>query len=294
VLIADLGKSGKSSDSNISQARIATSQHIGSHPNVLIVAQGERAPFVDESGRYIRLFVFAKENVGSAKTQQLVRDLRSAILPKSELAPYATFYLGGAPAQGVDLLNSIRDAIPQILIIFSLLIFIILMRAFKSALIPIKALLLDFISICAAVGVLVAMMKFGLAKQLFGTYQLPQLEVWALVFLIAILLGISMDYEVFIVSRMREAWLKGSTNSEAVISGFQETIGVVTSAALIFIGAVSGFIFGSFAGLQELGIGLVAAILIDATIIRFLLLPSAMILFGDLNWWSPKNKSRTL
>jgi RND superfamily putative drug exporter len=103
-----------------------------------------------------------------------------------------------------------------------------------------------------------------------------------------------MDYEVFIVSRMREAWLKGSTNSEAVISGFQETIGVVTSAALIFIGAVSGFIFGSFAGLQELGIGLVAAILIDATIIRFLLLPSAMILFGDLNWWSPKNKSRTL
>jgi len=294
VLIADLGKSGKSSDSNISQARIATSQHIGSHPNVLIVAQGERAPFVDESGRYIRLFVFAKENVGSAKTQQLVRDLRSTLLPKSELATYATFFLGGAPAQGVDLLNSIRDAIPQILIIFSLLIFIILMRAFKSALIPIKALLLDFISICAAIGVLVAMMKFGLAKQLFGTYQLPQLEVWVLVFLIAILLGISMDYEVFIVSRMREAWLKGSTNSEAVISGFQETIGVVTSAALIFIGAVSGFIFGSFAGLQELGIGLVAAILIDATIVRFLLLPSAMILFGDLNWWSPKNKSRTL
>ena len=294
VLIADLRKSGRSSDSTISAARIATAQHIGSHPDVLIVAQGERAPYVEDSGRYIRLFIFAKENVGSAKTQQLVRDLRSTILPKSELATYADFYLGGAPAQGVDLLNSIRDAIPQILLLFTLLIFIILMRAFKSVLIPIKALLLDFISICAALGVLVAMMKFGVAKQLFGTYQLPQLEVWVLVFLIAILLGISMDYEVFIVSRMREAWLKGSTNSEAVISGFQETIGVVTSAALIFIGAVSGFILGSFAGLQELGIGLAAAILIDATIIRFLLLPSAMILLGDLNWWVPKDKSRTL
>jgi RND superfamily putative drug exporter len=103
-----------------------------------------------------------------------------------------------------------------------------------------------------------------------------------------------MDYEVFIISRIRESWLQGSTNSESVINGFKETIGVVTSAALIFIGAVSGFIFGSFAGLQELGIGLVAAILIDATIIRFLLLPSAMILMGNLNWLSPKSKSRTL
>ncbi|CAB4533224.1 unannotated protein [freshwater metagenome] len=294
VVIADLGANKKNSDSEIIASRIETAQIIGKNPSVLIVAQGNNQPYIDPSGRYLRIFVFPKESIGSSATQSLVKELTSVTLPNSTLANYATFYLGGAPAQGVDLLNAISDAAPSILFASVLIIFLLLMRAFKSLFIPLKALLLDFISISASIGVLVAMMKFGIGHALFGTYQLPQLEIWVLVFLIAVLLGISMDYEVFIVSRIRESWLQGASNSESVINGFKETIGVVTSAALIFIGAVSGFIFGSFAGLQELGIGLVAAILIDATIIRFLLLPSAMILMGKLNWWAPKSKSRSL
>jgi len=294
VVIADLGTNKKGSNPEIISARTQTAQRIGKLPSVLIVTQGNNKPYIDESGRYIRIFIFPKESVGSTTTQRLVRELKSKLLPESPLAPHAHFYLGGAPSQGVDLLEAIAGAIPKIIVIAAALIFVLLMRAFNSVFIPLKALLLDFISISAAVGFLVLVMKFGIAKALFGTYQLPQIEVWVLVFLAAILLGISMDYEVFIISRIRESWLQGSTNSESVINGFKETIGVVTSAALIFIGAVSGFIFGSFAGLQELGIGLVAAILIDATIIRFLLLPSAMILMGNLNWLSPKSKSRTL
>jgi RND superfamily putative drug exporter len=131
-------------------------------------------------------------------------------------------------------------------------------------------------------------------SSLFGTYQLPQIEVWALLFLIVILFGISMDYEVFIVSRVRESWIAGAANETAVIDGFVRTIRVVTTAAAIFIVAVSGFIGGHFAGLQELGVGLVFAVLIDATLIRLLLLPSAMILMGRANWWLPNRKSRHL
>jgi RND superfamily putative drug exporter len=131
-------------------------------------------------------------------------------------------------------------------------------------------------------------MKYGLAKSLFGTYQLDQIEIWALVFLVAILFGVSMDYEIFIVSRIREAWLRGEDNQSAISEGFTRTLGVVTAAAIIFIAAVSGFIFGHFAGLQELGLGLTLAVFIDATIIRALLLPSSMVLLGKWNWWMPK------
>jgi RND superfamily putative drug exporter len=111
---------------------------------------------------------------------------------------------------------------------------------------------------------------------------------------VVILFGISMDYEVFIVSRILESKSAGALNETAVIDGFTRTIRVVTTAAAIFIAAVSGFITGHFAGLQELGVGLVFAVLIDATLIRLLLLPSAMILLGDANWWWPNRKSRHL
>ena len=169
-----------------------------------------------------------------------------------------------------------------------LVIYLVLLRTFKSIILPLKAIVLDAISLAASLGLLVLFMKYGLAKALFGTYQLDQIEIWALVFLVAILFGISMDYEIFIVSRMREAWLRGENNESAIIEGFVRTLGVVTAAAIIFISAVSGFIFGHFAGLQELGLGLTLAVLIDATLVRALLLPSAMVLLGKWNWWLPK------
>jgi RND superfamily putative drug exporter len=202
--------------------------------------------------------------------------------------------VGGAPAQGVDLVKKIQRTAPLIFTLAILIIGLVLGRAFRSLLIPVKAIALDLLSISVAVGLLVIFFKNGLGAALFGTYQLPQLEVWSLLFLIVILFGISMDYEVFIVSRMREAWLDGAPNESAVIDGFAQTIRVVTTAAAIFIVAVSGFIFGHFAGLQELGVGLVFAILVDATLIRLLLLPSAMILLGNANWWLPKRKPRYL
>ena len=135
-----------------------------------------------------------------------------------------------------------------------------------------------------AIAAIVLVFRFSVGASLLGTYQIDQVEIWALVFLLVVLFGISMDYEVFIVSRMREAIDRGSSNDDAIVEGMASTGGVVTAAAFIFVAAVSGLIGGHFLGLQQLGIGLAIGVLIDATIIRGLLLPSAMVLLGKYNW----------
>ncbi len=292
VVMADIGKNYAAKTPDYLRARTDFVEKLSSHPSVLLIAQGEKEPYINSTGRFLRIFIFTKGDLGSIQTQNLVKDLREEIIPKSEFSNFAKIYVGGAPAQGYDLISAVTQSAPTALLFASMIVVLLLMRAFKSVLIPLKALILDFLSLGAALGVLVAMMKYGIASTLFGSYQLPQLEIWVLLLLVAIVLGISMDYEVFIISRMREAWLRSENNEVSVIEGFKESIGVVTSAALIFIGAVSGFIFGHFAGLQELGIGLASAILIDATIVRFFLLPSAMLLLGKRNWWLINNKSR--
>ena len=294
AVIVDLGSAQSAQKIQNSEDRIALAKRISRDPEVLSVAQGEKAPFIDETGRFYRFFIFGKSAVGAQETHNLVERVRDSYLPQSKLADRASFYLGGAPVQGVDLLSSITHSAPAIFAGALILIFLLLGWALKSIVIPLKAILLDLISIAVSVGLLVAFFKFGIGAQLFGTYQLAQIEVWALLFLVVILFGISMDYEVFIVSRILESRSAGALNETAVIDGFTRTIRVVTTAAAIFIAAVSGFITGHFAGLQELGVGLVFAVLIDATLIRLLLLPSAMILLGDANWWWPNRKSRHL
>jgi RND superfamily putative drug exporter len=294
VLIVDLGAPGAGKVTANSQARIELAQSISKDAEVLSVAQGELPPYVDASGRFYRIFIFGKHDVGSTQMQELVRNTKTIYVPQSNFEGNHRFYLGGAPAQGVDLLEKIRSSAPIIFSIAILIIGLLLGRAFKSIVVPLKAIALDLISIAVALGLLVIFFKHRVGSSLFGTYQLPQIEVWALLFLIVILFGISMDYEVFIVSRVRESWTAGAANETAVIDGFVRTIRVVTTAAAIFIVAVSGFIGGHFAGLQELGVGLVFAVLIDATLIRLLLLPSAMILLGRANWWLPNRKSRHL
>jgi len=217
---------------------------------------------------------------GSDQTKQLVQQLRDVYIPNAGFPKESRIYLGGAPAQGVDLLNAIASSLPLIIFLILLVTFIILLRTFRSIVLAIKAIILDLISIGVSFAVLVLVFKFGI-----GAYQLEQLEAWVLILLFAILFGLSMDYEIFIVSRMREAWMRGSSNEEAIREGMRNSGTVVTAAALIFITALTGLITGHFAGLQQLGIGLAVGVLIDATIIRGLLLPSAMVLLGKWNWW---------
>jgi RND superfamily putative drug exporter len=288
-IVIDLGANAGSPD--IAAIRFEFAKKLAANPEVFSVASGEKWPYIDASGQFLRIYVFGQHDLGSNETKQLVNQIRTTYIPNSGFPAGTKIYLGGAPAQGVDLLDAIKSSLPLIISLIVLITFFILLRTFRSILLAVKAIILDLVSIAASAAILVLIFKFGI-----GTYQLEQLEAWSLVLLFAILFGLSMDYEIFIVSRMREAWDRGASNEEAIREGMRNSGTVVTAAALIFITALTGLISGHFAGLQQLGIGLAAGVLIDATIIRGLLLPSAMVLLGKWNWWPPrqeKTPSRT-
>ena len=267
---------------DVNMARTKLAAQIAPLKDVFAVATDRT--YVDASGKVLRIFVISKKNLG--QSQQLVSYLRTL---KSEFPAGTKIYIGGAPAQGFDLINQIKKTFPYVALFAIFLSFLLLRRYLQSLLIPIKAILLDLISITAAIGTVVFFMSHGI-----GVYKLAQIEIWTLLFIFAVLFGLSMDYEVFIVSRIRESYLDNQDNNRAIVDGLANTGGVVTTAAFIMVGALTGFITGHFAGLQELGIGLVAGIAIDATVIRLLLLPATMVLIGKWNWSHPRfRKSRT-
>jgi RND superfamily putative drug exporter len=167
------------------------------------------------------------------------------------------------------------------------LAYFVLLRAFRSLLLPLMAVLLDAVSVAATYGLLVVIFRFGVGADMLGLYRVSQIEGWVPVFLFAMLFGLSMDYEVFFVTRMRESWDKGADNMRAVSDGLAHTGRVVSAAAVIMVGALSGLVAGRVAGLQELGAGLALGVLLDATLVRGLLMPSLMALFGRWNWWLP-------
>jgi RND superfamily putative drug exporter len=156
-----------------------------------------------------------------------------------------------------------------------------------------KAILLNLLSIAAAFGLLVVFFKWG-GADILGLISFDQIEGWIPVFIFAMVFGLSMDYEVFLVSRMREEWDAGRPNDEAVATGLAKTGRIVTAAGLVMFAAFMGFVAGSIVGLQQFGFGLAVAILLDVTLVRALLVPSAMELFGRWNWWLPSSVARVL
>src|SRR5207247_8374678 len=167
------------------------------------------------------------------------------------------------------------------------------LRAFRSVVLPIKAVLMNLLSVGATYGLLVLVFQHHWGKVL-GFEQTPQIEAWIPIFLFAILFGLSMDYEVFLLSRMREEWDARHDNEHAVAYGLEHTGRIITAAAILVVAAFAGFTAGSFVGLQEFGVGLSAAVMLDATIVRALMVPSLMKLLGDWNWYLPERVPRTL
>jgi RND superfamily putative drug exporter len=154
--------------------------------------------------------------------------------------------------------------------------------------------LLNLLSVGCAYGLLVVVFKWGVGNDLLGLYQFAQIEAWIPIFLFAMLFGLSMDYEVFLVTRMREAWDETHDNGRAVGLGLERTGRIVTAAAIVMVAAFSGFVAGRIVGLQEFGLGLAVAIFVDATIVRALLVPSLMAMFGRWNWWLPPRVARLM
>ena len=163
----------------------------------------------------------------------------------------------------------------------------LLLVAFRSIVIALKAILLNLLSVGAAFGVLVVVFQWGWGESLLGFQSNGGIAFWLPIFLFVILFGLSMDYHVFILSRIREAFDRGSSTEEAVERGIITTAGVVTSAALVMVGVFAVFALMPILDMKEMGIGLAVAVLIDATIVRAVLLPATMKLLGDWNWYLP-------
>jgi len=169
------------------------------------------------------------------------------------------------------------------------LAFILLLVTFRSIVVPIKAILLNLLSVGSAYGILVLVFQDGHGEGLLNFESVGGIAPWIPLFLFVILFGLSMDYHVLVLSRIREAVDGGMNNDDAVAHGIKSTAGVVTSAALVMVAVFGSFALGSDQVAKQIGVGLAAAILIDATIIRAILLPATMKLLGDRNWYLPKS-----
>jgi uncharacterized membrane protein YdfJ with MMPL/SSD domain len=199
-----------------------------------------------------------------------------------------TVNVSGDAASSTDFRELLKDRLPLIFGFVFALTFVLMLFTFRSIVIPIKAILLNLLSVGAAYGVLVLVFQKGWGESLLGFTSNGGVTNWLPLFLFVILFGLSMDYHVFILSRVRENYEGGMTTEEAVRHGISSTAGTVTSAAIVMVVVFSVFITLSFIDFKEMGLGLAVAILIDATIIRGVLLPASMKLLGDWNWYLPK------
>ena len=206
----------------------------------------------------------------------------------------AQVYVSGAPGFGVDFIDKAYAAFPWLVLGVLLISYLVLTRAFRSIVLPLKAVVMNVLSVSAAYGVLVLAFQHGWGKTLLGLQASPQVEAWIPIFLFAVLFGLSMDYEVFLLTRMREEWDQRHNNEDAVAHGLEHTGRIITAAAIIMVAAFCGFVAGSIVGLQEFGLGLAVAIFVDATIVRALLVPALMAVFGRWNWWLPPRVARVV
>jgi RND superfamily putative drug exporter len=295
ALVIDTGRSGGADSREVEEAVQRLETALRADPEVAAVnfSYTGGPQFVDQSRRYLHMDVTGKSEYGSPAALEFVDRLRGDIVPAAGFPQSTDLYAGGGPPSGVDFLDMTYGAFPWLVLGVLVLTYILLLRAFRSLLLPLKAIVLNLLSIAAAYGLLVLFFKWGGADAV-GLISFDQIEGWIPVFIFAMVFGLSMDYEVFLVSRMREEWDAGKSNAESVALGLAKTGRIVTAAGAVMFAAFMGFVAGSIVGLQQFGFGLAVAILLDVTIVRALLVPSAMELFGRWNWWLPENVARVL
>jgi RND superfamily putative drug exporter len=291
-IVIDAGAGGDVRGPRIQDAVHRLVAKLYADPEVALVQSGTAGRFVDASGRYEQVIVAGRDEYGTEAAQHFVSRLRHTIIPGAAFPGDVRVLAGGGPPQGVDFLHRSYATFPWLVLAVLALTYLVLMRAFRSVVLPLKAVLLNLLSVAAAYGMLVVVFKWGVGHTLVGLYQFSQIEGWIPIFLFAMLFGLSMDYEVFLVTRMRETWDEESDNVRAVSYGLERTGLIVTAAAIIMVAAFTGFVAGSIVGLQEFGLGLAVAIFVDATIVRALLVPSLMAIFGRWNWWLPASLAR--
>jgi RND superfamily putative drug exporter len=246
-------------------------------------------PIVNEAGDTAVITAFPNTSPQDQATNDLVGRLRDDVIPDAMRGTDTSVVVGGLTASVIDFSDVNGDRLPILVAVVIAVSFLLLVVVFRSIVVPLKAAVMNLLSIGAAYGVIVAIFQWGWGKDLIGVETTAPIEAWVPMMLFTILFGLSMDYEIFLLSRIREEYVRTGDNGLAVADGLARTARVITAAAAIMITVFLSFVFGfDERSIKLFGMGLAVAIFVDATIVRMVLVPATMELLGDANWWFPK------
>jgi RND superfamily putative drug exporter len=226
-------------------------------------------------------------------TSDTINRLRNDVVPAATAGTSLTVYVTGSTAAAMDFTSYLSGRLVIFIGVVLLLSFLLLMTVFRSLLVPLKAVIMNVLSIAAAYGVVVAIFQWGWLSSVFGIEPAP-IEPFVPMMMFAIVFGLSMDYEVFLLSRVKEEYDRTGDAKQSVADGLAATAHVITAAAAIMIVVFGAFLLEDTRVIKLFGVGLAVAVLLDATLVRMLLVPATMELLGDKNWWLPKWLDRIL
>jgi RND superfamily putative drug exporter len=258
---------------------------LGQAPDVASVGP----PIVNATRDAAVITVYPATSPQSAQTAALVGMLRGQVIPQVARDSGVTAFVGGQTAAGADASAYLSGRLPWVIAMVIVLAFLLLVVVFRSILIPVKAAVMNLLSVGAAYGVIVAVFQWGWLGSAFGASRPGPIDPWIPLMMFTIVFGLSMDYEVFLLSRMRDEWIRTGDNSAAVAHGLTTTARVITAAAAIMVCVFGSFVIGDPVRiLSVFGLGLAVAVLVDATVVRMVLVPAVMQLLGRANWWLPR------
>ncbi len=242
---------------------------------------------IDKAGTTAYFNAIAKTGPSNQATADLVDKLRSSVIPGAEKGTDMKAYVGGTTAGNVDLASSISSKLPLQILVVIALSFLLLVLAFRTVIVPVQAAVMNLLSIAAAYGVLTALFQFGWLHSAIGLEGSVPIVSYVPLFMFAILFGLSMDYEVFLVSQIEEHVHAGEDNRSSVVKGLITSARVITAAATIMVFVFGAFVLNGDPTVKQFGIGLAVAVILDATIVRCLLVPALMVKMGKVNWYLP-------
>ncbi len=245
-----------------------------------------RGSVEERAGLIVASVPLTVEEVSEEATEAVDR-LRGEYVPQAFGDDADTVLVGGDPAERRDYFALIGDWLPIVIAFVLALSFVLLTLAFRSIVVPLTAILVNLLSVGAAYGLLVLVFQEGLGASLFGFGEVDRIEAWVPVFLFSVLFGLSMDYQVFLLSRIRERYTSSGDTTDAITFGVGSTARLITGAALIIVVVFAGFAAGELVSFQQMGFGVAVALLVDATIVRSVVIPAAMGLLEQRNWYLP-------
>jgi RND superfamily putative drug exporter len=258
------------------------------------VASVSEARTLGTSTKIAEFQVYPRSAPQDAATNDLINNVRRQVIPSVDPGRTTTIYVGGSTAIFTDFARVLTSKLPVFIGVVVLLSFVLLAVVFRSIAVPLTAAVMNLVSAGAAFGILTAVFQWGWLGSLLGINRKGPVDAFLPVMLFAILFGLSMDYEVFLISRIHEEWLHTGENGRAVTNGLDATGRTITAAAAIMVLVFGAFLLGGERVIKEFGLGLAAAIAVDAVVVRSAVVPSVMLALGNTNWWFPQWLDRVL